>query len=55
MTNKQKMNIDFYKEETEEDFFRAKETLMDDCGHSEETANLFLENLYYSVASEFGE
>lgn len=55
MTNKIKMNIDFYKETTEDEFLQAKETLMDDCGYSEESANLFLENLYSAVADEFGE
>lgn len=55
MTNKIKLDIDFYKKDTEKTFLKAKETLMDDCGYDEENANSFLEILYSAVADEFGE
>ena len=43
------------KEIKENNSQKAKETLMDDCGYSEENANSFLEILYYAVASEYGD
>lgn len=55
MTNKIKLDIDFYKKDAEKTFLEAKETLMDDCGYDEENANSFLEMLYSAVADEFGE
>ena len=55
MKNKIKMDIEFWDTDTEKTFLKAKETLMDDCGYSEENANSFLEMLYYSVASEYGD
>ena len=55
MKNKIKMDIEFWDTDTEKTFLKAKETLMDDCGYSEENANSFLEMLYYAVASEYGD
>lgn len=54
MKFKKKLDIDFYTEYCEEEFKRAKMRLMDDCGYSEESANLFLENLYEAVSEEYG-
>lgn len=55
MKFKKDMDIKFFTEYCEDEFKRAKETLMNDCGYSEENANSFLEILYEAVAYEYGD
>ena len=54
MEEKIKLDIDFYKPETEDTFIKVKMYLRE-IGCNEEGVNKILEELYYAVANEYGD
>jgi len=51
-----KMNIDveIWKDSTEDTLQELFELLITDVGMSEEDANEYVQNVYYAIANEFG-
>nr|DAD94100.1 MAG TPA: hypothetical protein [Siphoviridae sp. ctUF252]DAE01530.1 MAG TPA: hypothetical protein [Siphoviridae sp. ctZHt25] len=48
-------NIDFWNEETERDFYKFRDVLVDNSDMDTFQATHFLENIYNSVSREYGD
>lgn len=54
MRKKPKFDIDFWRSDVEKAFYKIRDDLVTSHNMTMEEATEFLEDMYYTVASEFG-